>query len=88
MDWNSVVSAQARAVLMMKKLAGGEICSGRVDINLETGKSKSISLRVRRLNQLLGASFNTAQVRDLLSRLGMEVANQSENMEVKIHTWQ
>ena len=83
-DWNGVVSAQARAVLMMKKLAGGEICSGRVDINPETGKSKSVSLRVSRLNQLLGASFNAAQIRDLLSRLGMEVANQSENMEVKI----
>ena len=83
-DWNGVVSAQARAVLMMKELAGGEICSGRVDINPETGKSKSVSLRVSRLNQLLGASFNAAQIRDLLSRLGMEVANQSENMEVKI----
>ena len=81
---NGVVSAQARAALMMKELAGGGICLGRVDIYPETGKSINIPLRVGRVNQLLGASFNSEQVRDLLSRLGMEVLSQSENMEVKI----
>ena len=83
-DLNGVVSAQARAALMMKELAGGGICLGRVDIYPETGKSINIPLRVGRVNQLLGASFNSEQVRDLLSRLGMEVLGQSENMEVKI----
>jgi phenylalanyl-tRNA synthetase beta chain len=83
-DLNGVVSAQARAALMMKELAGGGICLGRVDIYPETGKSINIPLRVGRVNQLLGASFNSEQVRDLLSRLGMEVLSQSENMEVKI----
>ena len=83
-DLNGVVSAQARAALMMKELAGGGICLGRVDIYPETGKSINIPLRVGRVNQLLGASFNSEQVRDLLSRLGMEILSQSENMEVKI----
>ena len=83
-DLNGVVSAQTRAALMMKELAGGGICLGRVDIYPETGKSINIPLRVGRVNQLLGASFNSEQVRDLLSRLGMEVLSQSENMEVKI----
>ena len=83
-DLNGVVSAQARAALMMKELAGGGICLGRVDIYPETGKSINIPLRVGRVNQLLGASFNSEQVRDLLSRLGMEVLSQSANMEVKI----
>ena len=83
-DLNGVVSAQARAALMMKELAGGGICLGRVDIYPETGKSINIPLRVGRVNQLLGASFNSEQVRDLLSRLGMEVLSQPENMEVKI----
>ena len=83
-DLNGVVSAQARAALMMKELAGGGICLGRVDSYPETGKSINIPLRVGRVNQLLGASFNSEQVRDLLSRLGMEVLSQSENMEVKI----
>ena len=83
-DLNGVVSAQARAALMMKELAGGGICLGRVGIYPETGKSINIPLRVGRVNQLLGASFSSEQVRDLLSRLGMEVLSQSENMEVKI----
>ena len=83
-DLNGVVSAQARAALMMKELAGGGICLGRVDIYPETGKSINIPLRVGRVNQLLGASFNSEQVRDLLSRLGIKVLSQSENMEVKI----
>ena len=84
-DFNGVVSAQARAVLMMKELAGGEICSGRVDINSETGKLKNVSLRVDRVNQLLGTNFDTAEVVNLLSQLGMKVTKQPErSLEVKI----
>ena len=83
-DWNGVVSAQARAALMIKELAGGEICLGRVDIYPQEQKPIFVSLRMSRLNQLLGASFNSEQVQDILFRLGMEVLNQSENMEVKI----
>lgn len=83
-DWEGVISAQARAALLIKELAGGQICSGRVDIYPETGKPVIVSLRLSQLNQLLGASFNAEQVRDLLSRLGMEIASPSENMEVRI----
>ncbi len=83
-DLNGVVSAQARAALMMKELAGGGICLGRVDIYPQEQKPIFVSLRMSRLNQLLGASFNSEQVQDILFRLGMEVPNQSENMEVKI----
>ena len=83
-DWNGVVSAQARAILLIKELAGGDICSGRVDIYPETGKPVCVSLRTSRLNQLLGTSFNAEQIKDLLSRLGMVVESPSENMEVKI----
>jgi phenylalanyl-tRNA synthetase beta chain len=83
-DRNGVISAQARAILLIKELAGGEICSGRVDIYPDTGKPVCVSLRTSRLNQLLGTSFNAEQIKDLLSRLGMEIASPSENMEVKI----
>ncbi len=80
-DWRGVVFAQARAAVMMKELAGGEICLGRVDIHSATETPVSVPLRLRRLNQLLGANFRADEVRDLLSRLGMEVASQSENSE-------
>lgn len=68
----------------MKELAGGEICSERVDIYPEVGKPITVPLRVGRVNQLLGASFNAEQIKDLLSRLGMEMAEKSETMQVKI----
>ncbi len=83
-DLSGVVSAQARAALLMKDLAGGEICSGQVDIYPDAGKSICVPLRVSRVNQLLGASFNAGQIQDLLSRLGMEIAKPSETMQVKI----
>jgi phenylalanyl-tRNA synthetase beta chain len=83
-DWNGVVSAQARAALLIKELAGGEICSGRVDIYPEEGKPIVVPLRVSRVNQLLGGSFSSEQIQDLLSRLGMEIAEASETMQVKI----
>lgn len=83
-DWNGVVSAQARAALLIKELAGGEICSGRIDIYPEAGKPIVVPLRVSRVNQLLGGSFSAEQIQDLLSRLGMEIAEPSETMQVKI----
>ena len=83
-DWKGVVSAQARAALLIKDLAGGEICSGRVDIYTEEEKSKIVSLRVSRVNQLLGGSFSAKQIQDLLSRLGMEITKPSETMQVKV----
>jgi phenylalanyl-tRNA synthetase beta chain len=83
-DWNGVVSAQARAALLIKELASGEICSGRVDIYQEEGKSIVVRLRVSRVNQLLGGSFSAEQIQSLLSRLGMAIAEPSETMQVKI----
>ena len=83
-DWKGVVSAQARAALLIKELAGGEICSGRVDIYPEEEKSKIVSLRVSRVNQLLGGSFSAKQIQDLLSLLGMEITKPSETMQVKV----
>ncbi len=83
-DLNGVVLAQARAILLMKELAGGEIAQGRIDIYPEEKKPVSVALRVDRVNQLLGASFDAKQVCDLLSRLGMEIADSTENMAVKI----
>ena len=84
MDWNGVVYAQARAALLIKELAGGEICSGRVDVYPDARKSVIVPLRVSRVNQLLGGSFSAEQIQDLLSRLGMEIAEPSETMQVKI----
>jgi len=83
-DWNGVVSAQARAALLIKELASGEICSGRIDIYPEAGKLIVVPLRVSRVNQLLGGSFTAEQIQGLLSRLGMEIAEPSETMQVKI----
>ncbi len=83
-DWNGVVSAQARAAILMKELAGGEICSGRVDICPGEEKQKTVPLRVDRVNLLLGTNFNAGQIWDLLARLGMEIAEASETMQVKI----
>ena len=83
-DWKGVVSAQARAALLIKDLAGGEICSGRVDVYPEEEKPIIVLLRVARVNQLLGGSFSAKQIQDLLSRLGMEIAEPSETMQVKI----
>jgi phenylalanyl-tRNA synthetase beta chain len=83
-DWNGVVSAQARAALLIKELASGEICSGRVDIYPEERKSIVVPLRVSRVNQLLGGNFSAEQIQGLLSRLGMAIAEPSETMQVKI----
>jgi phenylalanyl-tRNA synthetase beta chain len=72
-DIEGVISAQARAALLIQKLAGGTIRKGRVDVYPSPLKIKTVSLRVSRLNQILGCSLSASMIGNYLSSLGMKV---------------
>ena len=72
-DIEGVISAQARAALLIQELAGGTIRKGRVDVYPSPLKIKTVSLRISRLNQVLGCSLSAGKIENYLSCLGMKV---------------
>jgi len=72
-DIECVIPAQARAALLIQELAGGTILKGRVDIYPSPPKIKTVSLRISRVNQILGYSLPASKIENYLSCLGMKV---------------
>jgi len=84
-DIQGVVSAQARAALLIKKLAGGTIRKGRIDIFPTPQPGRNVLLRIPRLNEVLGSSLSTDRIEDCLSRLGLNVSTiDDETFDVEI----
>lgn len=88
-DIEGVISAQARAALLIRELAGGTIRKGRVDVYPSPLKIKTVLLRVSRLNQILSCSLPAKKIEDYLSCLGMKVfgPKDGENFNVEIPTF-
>jgi phenylalanyl-tRNA synthetase beta chain len=72
-DIEGVITAQARAACLIKELAGGDICKGRIDVYPKTRENIQVALRVPRVNQLLGSDFKAEQIKEIISRLGLKV---------------
>ena len=94
-DPEGVIPAINRAAQLIAEIAGGEICSGIVDVY--PGKSRlvedsryaerdgiNIKLRPERVNFVLGTEITPDGMRDILTRLGFVV---SDTFEVKIPTF-
>ena len=77
-DIEGVIKAQARAALLIQELAGGTIRKGRVDAYPSPLPGKKVSLRVARVNQVLGCPLSSGQIEDYLSRLGMKASKSEE----------
>jgi len=85
-DIEGVIQAQARAALMIRELAGGTICKGRIDIYPESRQVSNIELRVERVKRILGSYVEPGEIQKYLQKLGFKVnelkANETFNVEV------
>ena len=72
MDPSGVLFAANRAAYLMSELAGGKILSGEVDNYLNKIESRKISVRIERINKVLGTSITENEVIKILSSLGIE----------------
>jgi phenylalanyl-tRNA synthetase beta chain len=85
-DIEGVITAQARAAFLIKELAGGDICNGRIDVYPKIRENIRVGLRVARVNQLLGADFSAEKIKEIISRLGLNVGAEikDETLQVEI----
>ncbi|HHT9127802.1 MAG TPA: phenylalanine--tRNA ligase subunit beta [Candidatus Wujingus californicus] len=78
-DFEGVDFASKRAVGLIKEIAGGEIADGITDINSNKTVKKKITLRMERLNKILGLEMKRDIAVDILNRLQFKIINEVDN---------
>src|SRR3989337_1814632 len=77
-DPEGVELASKRAVKLIKDLAEGEVANRNIDVRLERYETKRITLRIERLNKVLGLEIKRTIASDILKRLQFNVLNEVE----------
>ncbi len=82
-DPEGTAFAARRAAFLMREISGGEIARSEIDIIARAWQQSGISLRSKKVNQVLGISVPPERTRRILERLGAEVSG-GEDMSVKV----
>ena len=77
-DPEGVIPAINRAAQLIVKIAGGEICSGIIDVYPGERETPNITLRPERVNFVLGTEIADDDIRGILTRLGFAVSDAFE----------
>jgi len=83
-DIEGVITAQARAACLIKELAEGDICKGRIDVYPKPRENTKISLQLSRVNQVLGSDFSAEKIGKIVTRLGLKVEGGSKNQNLQV----
>ncbi len=83
-DPKGTVRALDRAAELLVKYAGGRVHPGVVDVYPRRVEDVVVTLRVSRINEVLGTDLDAELVRGLLSRLGFGVAAVGDDAEVVV----
>ncbi len=86
-DPNGCVAAIDRAAALMAEICGGKVASGVVDEYPRPLRPRLLTLRVARLNAILGTRIPADEVAGILTRLGMTVTGEGETLEVSVPTF-
>jgi phenylalanyl-tRNA synthetase beta chain len=73
-DIEGVISAADRAAALMARLGGATITQGRIDAYVSGRQSAPISLRLKRVGELLGMEISRAEVTSRLKALELSVS--------------
>jgi phenylalanyl-tRNA synthetase beta chain len=86
-DMLGMPDALARAVDLIRAVAGGEMGEPPIDLWPEPQQPRSVFLREARVAHLLGVSIPRREIERLLAGVGFVVAPRDERMAVQIPGW-
>jgi len=86
-DMEAVTSALDRAAFLIQEMAGGEIVKGVIDIKSEAFNPKVITLRINRVNEILGTALSENEIIAALERLEMKVHSHHESLQVTVPSY-
>ncbi|MCL2503289.1 MAG: phenylalanine--tRNA ligase subunit beta [Coriobacteriia bacterium] len=72
-DRSGCAAAADRAAALMAEIAGGEVATGLVDVFPEPLAERTLTLRLSRLTQIIGAEIPAEEAASILERLGCSV---------------
>lgn len=87
-DPNQVIPSLDRVTSLIQELAGGEIIEGIIDIKTREFKPKTITLRLRKLNAILGTTLSLGEVDTILKKLECKISYEGqESLHVQVPTY-
>ena len=86
-DPGAVLAALDRAAQLIAELTGGTICDGIVDVYPGQQPLTEIQLRPERVNFVLGTTIETAEMVQILDRLGFDVDATGKVYQVVVPTF-
>ncbi|MBA7634260.1 Phenylalanine--tRNA ligase beta subunit [subsurface metagenome] len=81
-DWASKRTAQ-----LITQAAGGKVAKGVVDIYPKKPEQKEVTLRLSRLNKLLGIEIPSKEVAEILSRLSFKPQQKDDLINCTVPSW-
>lgn len=78
-DHEGVELASKRAVNLIREFAEGEIVNGVIDVKPTKHEKKRVTLRIERLNKVLGLEIKRDVASDILKRLHFQVLNEVDS---------
>ena len=86
-DMLGMPDALARAIDLIRAVAGGEMREPPIDLWPEPQKPRSVFLRPARVNHLLGVPVPRKEIEQLLSAVGFVAAPKDDRLAVQIPGW-
>jgi len=86
-DMLGMPDALARAIDLIRAVAGGEMREPPIDLWPEPEKPRSVFLRPARVNHLLGVPVPRKEIEQLLSAVGFVAAPKDDRLAVQIPGW-
>lgn len=80
-------SAMARAVGLVKELAGGEVVGAPVDVQTKKYKPESFSIGFDEVNELIGVELHKKDMVDILKRLGFGIKVEGKRIKAEVPWW-
>jgi len=81
-DWASKRTAQ-----LITQAAGGKVAKGVIDVYPKKPEQKEVTLRLSRLNKLLGIEIPSKEVVEILSRLSFQPRQKDDSINCTIPSW-
>src|SRR5437867_1663623 len=86
-DMLGMPDALARAIDLIRAVAGGELREPPIDLWPEPQKPRSVFLREARVSHLLGVSVPRKEIERLLSAIGFVAAPKDDRLAVQVPGW-
>ncbi len=81
-DWASKRTAQ-----LITQAAGGKVAKGVIDVYPKKPEQKEVTLRLSRLNKLLGIEIPSKEVAEILSRLNFRPQQKDDSINCTVPSW-